>query len=325
MYRILSIDGGGIRGVFPAAYLAELEKHIEQPIYKYFDLIAGTSTGGIIAMGLGLGFTAQRILQLYEEKGPEIFSQNKIGIWGVPGKLFRNFRQKVWGPKYNSRALREALAEILGDRKFGEAKTRLLIPTLDPKGSKIYLFKTAHDERFITDYKEYALDVAMATASAPTYFREYQTESHVGLVDGAIWANNPVNLAVVEGIGTLGWESSQIKVLSISCMSDTIELGNSFGLIPNASKLMEIVQLAQANGSIGIAKTLTGDVAGIDHKAIFRIVDEVPYKKYKIDDPRKIKSIKSRAISKSRSEKLDLFPVFFDQIAKPFEPIYNVE
>src|ERR1700680_4208414 len=74
-FRILSLDGGGIRGVFPAAFLARLEEHLEYPIGRYFDLIAGTSTGGIIAIGLGLGLSAGDILKLYVEQGPAIFDQ----------------------------------------------------------------------------------------------------------------------------------------------------------------------------------------------------------------------------------------------------------
>jgi patatin-like phospholipase/acyl hydrolase len=68
-FRILSLDGGGIRGVFPAAFLAKLEEHLNAPIGSYFDLIAGTSTGGIITIGLGLGLSAKDILKLYEEQG----------------------------------------------------------------------------------------------------------------------------------------------------------------------------------------------------------------------------------------------------------------
>src|SRR5262249_53932347 len=79
-FRILSLDGGGIRGVFPAAFLARLEEHLEHPIARYFDLIAGTSTGGIIAIGLGLGRSAGDILKLYVERGPAIFDQEH-GAW----------------------------------------------------------------------------------------------------------------------------------------------------------------------------------------------------------------------------------------------------
>jgi uncharacterized protein len=74
-FRILSLDGGGIRGVFPAAFLARLEEHLQHPIGHYFDLIAGTSTGGIIAIGLGLGLPAADILKLYVDQGPAIFDQ----------------------------------------------------------------------------------------------------------------------------------------------------------------------------------------------------------------------------------------------------------
>src|SRR5947199_10647188 len=89
-YKILSLDGGGIRGVFPAAFLAKLEEHLDKPIGSYFDLIAGTSTGGIIAIGLGLGLSAKDILRLYEEQGPVIFDQQQ-------GRL-RNFvRQRLRG------------------------------------------------------------------------------------------------------------------------------------------------------------------------------------------------------------------------------------
>jgi patatin-like phospholipase/acyl hydrolase len=90
-FRILSLDGGGIRGTFSAAFLARIEEHLDYPIGRYFDLIAGTSTGGIIAIGLGLGLSAKEILRLYEEKGPAIFDQQH-------GVLENWIRQHV-GPK----------------------------------------------------------------------------------------------------------------------------------------------------------------------------------------------------------------------------------
>jgi patatin-like phospholipase/acyl hydrolase len=75
MRRILTIDGGGIKGVFPAAFLATLENELGAPIGDYFDLIAGTSTGGIIAMGLGLGLTARELHGLYRDAGRRIFKR----------------------------------------------------------------------------------------------------------------------------------------------------------------------------------------------------------------------------------------------------------
>src|SRR5260221_14348328 len=117
--RILTIDGGGIKGVFPAAFLATLEDEIGKPIADYFDLIAGTSTGGIIAIGLGLGMTAKELLHLYRETGGRIFRRRRFGARAIG--LFR--------AKYTNAALRTALVGAFGERYLGESKTRLLIPS----------------------------------------------------------------------------------------------------------------------------------------------------------------------------------------------------
>src|SRR6266404_3453401 len=142
VYRILSLDGGGIRGVFPAAFLAKLQENLEHPIASYFDLIAGTSTGGIIALGLGVGLSAGDILRLYEEQGPAIFDQHH-------GPLNTWLRQRgramlhLFGSKYSSDNLRTALEGVLGNRKLGESRTRLVIPAWPPMLERVYLYKTA--------------------------------------------------------------------------------------------------------------------------------------------------------------------------------------
>ncbi len=203
-FRILSLDGGGIRGTFPAAFLARLEEHLEYPIGRYFDLIAGTSTGGIIAIGLGLGLSASEVLKLYVEQGPAIFDQEY-------GALENWVRQKVRGlahlfvTKHSSEPLRRALEGVLGRRRLGESYTRLVIPAWHPVLERVYIYKTAHHPRLETDYKQPAIDAAMATAAAPTLLRPHMTESAVELVDGGVWANNPIGVAAMEAIGTLGW------------------------------------------------------------------------------------------------------------------------
>ena len=106
MKRILTIDGGGIRGTFPAAFLANLEQNLEHSIGRYFDLISGTSTGGIIAIGLALGMTAMEILELYENKGPAIFAQTRSGLPGWLARRFRGGRWLFWGSKYDAGPLR---------------------------------------------------------------------------------------------------------------------------------------------------------------------------------------------------------------------------
>src|SRR5580693_7660654 len=120
MRRILTIDGGGIKGVFPAALLATLEDEIGAPIADYFDLIAGTSTGGIIAIGLGLGLTAKELLDFYRETGSRIFYRRRFAPMR---RLFR--------AKYTNSALREVLVHAFGERYLGESSKRLLIPSLN--------------------------------------------------------------------------------------------------------------------------------------------------------------------------------------------------
>src|SRR6266404_1377145 len=112
--RILNIDGGGIKGVFPAAFLAELEDRLGEPIADYFDLIAGTSTGGIIAMGLGLGLTAKDLLAFYKETGARIFQRRRFGAL-----------RRVFRAQYTNEVLREVLVKAFGERYLGESTKRL--------------------------------------------------------------------------------------------------------------------------------------------------------------------------------------------------------
>lgn len=323
MKRILSIDGGGIRGTFPAAFLASLEADLDRPIGEYFDLIAGTSTGGIIAIGLAMGLPAKDILALYEERGPEIFSQTKSGLAGCADRLLRKIKWLAWGPKYDPRALHAALTDVLKDRRLGDAKTRLLIPAWHQQMGSVYIFKTAHHERLRTDYKDLAVDAAMATAAAPTYFREFITARDVGLVDGGIWANNPTGIAVAEGIGTLGWEPREIRILSIGCLEDVMTMRDAYGAARLAPKLAGLFMAGQSHGSNGLAHILTGDVGGAGHKAVYRVSQPVPEGFFTLDDTSKIQKLKSRAFAQARIEEPNLRSVFFSEPAAPFEPVYR--
>lgn len=319
--RILTIDGGGIRGTFPAAFLANLEKDLEHPIGRYFDLISGTSTGGIIAIGLALGLSAAEILKFYEDKGPAIFGQTKSGLPGWLAGHFRFGKWLFWGPKYSAKPLHDALSEVLGERRLGEAGTRLIIPAWHPKTQGVYIFKTAHHPRFQTDYKELAADAAMATAAAPTYFAQHITANDVGLVDGGLWANNPTGIAVVEAISTLGWPASDLKVLSIGCLEDIKEVQEAYGAARLAPQLASLFMAGQSHGSLGIAHILTGDPH--ERKAIYRISQPVPDGFYTLDNTRRIRDLKDRAFAEARTQKPILQPEFFSKPAEEFVPAYR--
>lgn len=318
MRKILTIDGGGIRGAFPAAFLANLEAELDEPVGSYFDLIAGTSTGGIIAIGLALGMRAADIFELYEKKGPKIFAQDGSGPGAWLGRHLRASRWLFWGPKYSAEPLRAALTETFGTLRLGDARTRLMVPAWHPKTQGVYIFKTAHHSRLRTDYKELAVDAAMSTAAAPTYFAQHMTANDVGLVDGGVWANNPTGIAVVEAIGTLGWPADELKVLSIGCLDDIKVVREAYGAARLAPQMASLFLAGQSHGSLGMAQILTGDPH--QRKAVYRVSQPVPDGFYTLDNTRRIRDLKDRAFAEARIQKPILLREFFTETAEEFIP-----
>src|SRR5260370_38784842 len=215
MKRILSIDGGGIKGIVPAAFLVQLEEALGESITHFFDLIAGTSTGGIIALGLGLGLSAADILHFYEHLGPAVFAGSRLG---------RGLR-RIGFAKYHALPLRRALEATFGEKTLGESRTRLVIPSLNLETGEVHIYKTAHHPRFEVDYRERVVDVALATSAAPTYFPTHRSAKGIPFIDGGMWANNPTGLAVVEAVGVLDWPRDAIYVLRLGCVTEPIRGG----------------------------------------------------------------------------------------------------
>jgi patatin-like phospholipase/acyl hydrolase len=318
-FRILSLDGGGIRGVFPAAFLGRLEEHLEHPIGHYFDLIAGTSTGGIIAIGLGLGLSAADILKLYVEQGPAIFDQehSAIGNW---------VRQRLRGiahlliTKHSSEPLRRALEGVLGRQRLGESRTRLVIPAWHPVLERVYIYKTAHHPRLETDYRQPAIDAALATAAAPTFLKPHMTESSVELVDGGVWANNPIGVAAIEAIGMLGWPGDRLKILSIGTINEPGKLPRLRGKLPMAASVARLFMAGQAHSALGTAKIITGDVH--HRKAIWRIDQTAAEGRYTLDNAGRISEMRDRAFAEAREQLPELRRHFFDAPADKFVPFH---
>jgi patatin-like phospholipase/acyl hydrolase len=319
-FRILSLDGGGIRGVFPAALLARLEEHLELPIGHYFDLIAGTSTGGIIAIGLGLGLSAREILKLYVEQGPAIFDQQH-------GAVQNWVRQKVRGmahlfvTKHSSEPLRHSLEEVLGRRRLGESRTRLVIPAWHPVLERVYIYKTAHHPRLETDHKQLAIDAAMAPAAAPTFLKPHMTESAVELIDGGVWAHNPIGVAAIEAIGMLGWPGDKLKILSIGTINEPGRLPRLRGKLPMAASVTRLFMAGQAHSALGTAKIVTGDVH--ERKAIWRIDQMAPEGRYTLDNSARISEMRDRAFTEAREQLPELRRHFFGARADEFVPFHR--
>ena len=320
--RILSIDGGGILGTFPAACLAAFERHLPKPIGSYFDLIAGTSTGGIIAIGLALGLRASELLDLYERHGPEIFGQGRGRLANAIARKLRAVRHLVI-PKYRPDALRGVLDNVLGERLIGDARTRLLIPAWNPIARTVHVYKTAHHPRFRTDYRCLAADAAMATAAAPTYFPRHIARDAAGLTDGGTWANNPIAIAVVEAVAVLRWPPDAIRVLSLGCLEETYDITKHAGIGSLGTNVIPLFMDGQSRGAMGIAKLLTGDEH--ERHAIHRIDHVVPRNRYRLDDPRVIPDLKALGHTVARERLAALEPVFFRSPAGAFTPVHALE
>lgn len=209
-FKILSLDGGGIRGVYSAHLLRLVEDQIcdGRPIADFCDMIAGTSTGGIIAIALGLGKPASVVENLYREDGPRIFG----GFWSrfPPLRLLKRMVSSV----HDHSALERALYKNFGDANLGDATTRLVIPAFVGPEAQIAVFKTDHHADFKNDWKTAAWEVARATSAAPTFLEGLESEDHFFL-DGGVWANNPVMCAIVDTLSCYDIAIDQIEVCSI--------------------------------------------------------------------------------------------------------------
>jgi uncharacterized protein len=188
MKKILSIDGGGIRGIIPARFLAALEAKVG-PCAKVFDLIAGTSTGGIIAVGLsrphdsnGLGYSAAQLVELYQTRGKDIFSRP------VSYELETSFGAS--GPKYPATGIENVLAQYFGPTKLGQALTPVMVTSYDTNEPGPRFFKSWNDKDVLMK------DAARATSAAPTYFDPLLSGSS-RYIDGGVVANNPTLAAWV--------------------------------------------------------------------------------------------------------------------------------
>ncbi len=257
-FRILALDGGGVKGAYTASVLATLEETTRRACRDHFDLIAGTSTGGIIALGLGLGLTAREICAFYAEKGENIFP-----VSGVVGRNLRAVRQLL-RPKHDAARLRKALESAFGQRTLGESTCRLVIPAYDITESRVFLFKTGHHQRFKFDLKLSAVDVALATAAAPTFFAA-ATIARAGdarYVDGGVWANCPALVALTEAMHFLDVPPRDIDILSIGTTSHPFEVTarrSSGGVIRWGAALVELLMTSQVQAAEAQAALLTGE------------------------------------------------------------------
>lgn len=256
-YRVLALDGGGIRGLIPATVLDEIETRMGRPIAQMFDLVAGTSTGGILALGLTKPdpadrqkpqYSAHDMCDLYLQDGQKIF----------PHSLIREFEtgHGAIDAKYPAAPIEAILKDRFGDTMLSEALSEVVIPSYDLTGPSPYFFKREYAKSETQDWDVPMRDVARATSAAPTYFDPAVCEPADGsgrhaLVDGGTFANNPTVSAYVDAL-RLGQDRERILVVSIGTGLPKQTPGSGpipiepdqakdFGLFKWARPLLEVV------------------------------------------------------------------------------------
>ena len=211
-FRILSLAGGGYLGLYTACVLAELEALAGEPLGRRFDLIAGTSVGGILAVALAFEMPMATLRQLFLEHGTEIFSDRGLATTTV-GKL-RDLTRSVLGPKYDGKALRKAMVAQLGRKTLGDALHHLVVPSTTVSLSQTKVFKTPHASGSRGDESVHAVKVAMATCAAPAYFPSVRVGKFL-YADGGIFAVAPDQIALHEAEHFLHVPASRVHMLSI--------------------------------------------------------------------------------------------------------------
>ncbi|EKD40991.1 MAG: hypothetical protein ACD_74C00087G0004 [uncultured bacterium] len=210
-FKILSIDGGGIRGIYPAHVLRCIEERLRINLYKTFDMIAGTSTGSIIAAGIAIGVPAADVVEMYRKHGSGIFTKKNF-FW--PGKKLKCMLQPMFDSVYDAQYLKSVLVKVFQEKRMGEIEKPLLLPATDIGNGCVHVLKSGYSKEFTRDNNVLVTDAVLASCSAPTYFDPHKLD-HYLLADGGLWANNPALAAVIDAQRRLGINQADIQILTI--------------------------------------------------------------------------------------------------------------
>lgn len=211
-FRILALSGGGFLGLYTARVLTELEQRAGEPLARRFDLIAGTSIGGILALALAYEVPMRAVLDVFIARGTTIFSPRALPAGAVTRLL--DLSRSVLGPKYGGGALREALEQHLGQKRLRDAKHPVVVPAVNVTSSTTKVFKTPHAPLSRGDEAVRAIDVAMATSAAPAYFPSVPIGNAL-YADGGLFAVAPDQVALHEARHFMGVDPAGIRMLSV--------------------------------------------------------------------------------------------------------------
>ncbi|MCY4651784.1 MAG: CBASS cGAMP-activated phospholipase [Dehalococcoidia bacterium] len=204
-FYILALDGGGTRGIYSAQILAHIEDTLNIPIRDCFDLIAGTSTGSIIAGAAATGVPLKDIVELFDVHASTIFPKGRQGLG-------------IFGSKYSQKPLEEVVRGCLPDVTLGEISAPLLITSSNISTGGVQVFKSRYleelGEPYVRDRNIPLVEAILASSAAPSFFDPVQVGEGL-LADGGLWANNPSILAVAEALSKFKRTVDQIHILSV--------------------------------------------------------------------------------------------------------------
>ena len=280
-FRILALDGGGIRGVYAAHVLAKVEDSLKLPVSDCFNLIAGTSTGAILAGAAATDIPMQTVVELFERQAGHIFKAKRLG------------RFPFLRSRYSTEPLHNAIGEYLPPVTMGEIAAPLMITSSDISTGKVHIFKSRYLKDlggpYLRDGDVRLRDAILASCAAPTYFNPRQVGEYL-LADGGLWANNPTIIAVTEALSKFGRPLGQIRVLSLGTgrTASFFTEGGSWGLLTGwgGVKLVNYVLGLQSQASTNMARLLLGD-------RHIRLDPEI--QSWKLDDMTHLQTLKALA------------------------------
>lgn len=243
-FHVLALSGGGFRGLYTATVLKELESDFGAPIANHFDLICGTSAGGLLAMGLAAEVPAAELQAMFELSGSRIFGSAN---WIV--RLWRTITSSI-STRHGPRGLRSVLEERFNTKTVGDLRHRLLVPAVNYSTGRGQFFKTPHTPDLSRDHKLKLVDVGLATAAAPTYFPLHKIGDIGTFADGGLVANSPGLLGLHEARHIIKVAREvRVRVLAIGTMTQGATLPGSAtlrrGILRWGTKLFDLVISAQ--------------------------------------------------------------------------------
>ena len=249
-FHILALDGGGTRGIYTAQLLAKIEQAFGTPIKTYFDLIAGTSTGSIIAGAAVSDIPMTEIVELFETETPYIFRR-------------RWYRIPLFLSKYPNQKLAQIIAAHLPATPLGDIETPLMITSSEIAKSEVHIFRSnyrGYDSEIAPTGEDVSLrDAILASCAAPTFFAPKSVGNFL-LADGGLWANNPSTVAFTEALTAFGKETREIRMLSVGTGHSVNMYRNrrGWGFITGwgGAKLTSYVMTLQSQASANMAKLL---------------------------------------------------------------------